>query len=140
MSLLTDVQDKLESAGIVEDITLLGISPEEANTLSLPDIVRRMNQAKGIVASYIEAKEQETLGLNGVTTTQVNATNRFSTDNGVVDVEDASSGSEEVAADNTDTSPKKKSKAAPVVPLTPATDTPSAASGVIPVVPQGETV
>lgn len=132
MSLLTDVQAKLESAGIVEDITLLGISLEEANTLSLPDIVRRMNQSKGIVASYIEAKEQETLGLNGVTTTQVNATNRFSTNNGVVDIEDASvsSESEEVAAD---TSPKKKVKATPVIPLTPD------ASGVVPVVPQGET-
>lgn len=130
MSLLTDVTAKLESAGIVEDITPLGISLEEANTLSLPDIVRRMNQAKGVVAEYVAAKEQETLGLNGVTTTQVNATNRFSTNNGVVDVEESSTSNEEAS---TDTVPKKKTKATPV------TDTPPAASGVVPVVPQGET-
>lgn len=137
MSLLTDVTAKLESAGIVEDITPLGISLEEANTLSLPDIVRRMNQAKGVVAEYVAAKEQETLGLNGVTTTQVNATNRFSTNNGVVDVEESSTSSEEVTPDTTDTSSKKKAKATPVVPPT-SPATPSV-DGVIPVVPQGET-
>lgn len=115
MSLLTIVQKKLEQAGIVEDIVQLGISLEEAAILALPDLVRRINHAKGTVAEYIAAKEREVLALNTATAQEIADSNRFATSDGVV---------AEPSTDSSDGTPSKKKSKATAVPVTDVTDTP----------------